>query len=60
MTIAARSLLPAGGAGAPILDVRGLSTHFFTTDGEVRAVRDVSFQLYPGETLGIVGESGCG
>ena len=53
-------LRPAIAGGAPILEVRGLSTHFFTDDGEVRAVRDVSFELYPGETLGIVGESGCG
>ncbi len=44
----------------PILDVRNLSTHFFTDDGEVKAVRDVSFHVAPGETLGIVGESGCG
>ena len=44
----------------PVLDVRHLSTSFFTDDGEVKAVRDVSFQLYEGETLGIVGESGCG
>ena len=44
----------------PVLDVKHLSTSFFTDDGEVKAVRDVSFQLYPGETLGIVGESGCG
>jgi oligopeptide/dipeptide ABC transporter ATP-binding protein len=45
---------------APILEVRNLSTHFFTDDGEVKAVRDVSFSVAPGETLGIVGESGCG
>jgi oligopeptide/dipeptide ABC transporter ATP-binding protein len=44
----------------PILDVRNLSTHFFTDDGEVKAVRGVSFHVQPGETLGIVGESGCG
>ena len=44
----------------PILDVRNLSTHFFTDDGEVKAVREVSFNVAPGETLGIVGESGCG
>ena len=44
----------------PVLDIRNLSTSFFTDDGEVKAVRDVSFQLYDGETLGIVGESGCG
>jgi oligopeptide/dipeptide ABC transporter ATP-binding protein len=44
----------------PILDVRHLATSFFTDDGEVKAVRDVSFSVAPGETLGIVGESGCG
>ena len=44
----------------PILEVRNLSTHFFTDDGEVKAVRGVNFSVAPGETLGIVGESGCG
>jgi oligopeptide/dipeptide ABC transporter ATP-binding protein len=48
------------GSGLPILQVRGLSTSFFTDDGEVKAVRDVSFDLREGETLGVVGESGCG
>ena len=44
----------------PVLEVRNLSTHFFTDDGEVKAVRHVNFTVAPGETLGIVGESGCG
>jgi oligopeptide/dipeptide ABC transporter ATP-binding protein len=44
----------------PVLEVRDLSTHFFTDDGEVKAVRGVSFNVLPGETVGIVGESGCG
>lgn len=43
-----------------ILDVCGIKLHYFTTKGVVRALDDVSFHLYKGETLGVVGESGCG
>src|SRR4249920_2440393 len=44
----------------PILDIADLKTWFFTRDGIVRAVDGVSFHVMPGETLAIVGESGCG
>jgi oligopeptide transport system ATP-binding protein len=43
-----------------LLDVQHLRTHFFTRTGVVKAVEDVSLYLDEGETLGIVGESGCG
>ena len=43
-----------------LLEVRNLSTHFFTRDGVVHAVDDVTFDVDYGETLGLVGESGCG
>jgi peptide/nickel transport system ATP-binding protein len=45
---------------SPLLQVEGLTTTFFTDEGVVRAVDDVSFSVASGETLGIVGESGCG
>ena len=47
-------------AGERILEVDGLQTYFFTREGIVKAVDDVSIQLDKGETLGVVGESGCG
>jgi len=44
----------------PLLELANLSTSFFSDKGEIRAVEDVSFSIQPGETLALVGESGCG
>ncbi|MDR1263013.1 MAG: ABC transporter ATP-binding protein [Oscillospiraceae bacterium] len=46
--------------GKRLLDVRGLKTYFHGDSGAVKAVDDVSFYVDEGETLGLVGESGCG
>jgi peptide/nickel transport system ATP-binding protein len=54
----APGLPPTG--GTPILQVRDLQTYFFADEGTVKAVDGASFEVYPGRTLGIVGESGCG
>jgi oligopeptide/dipeptide ABC transporter ATP-binding protein len=43
-----------------LLELRDLKTYFFTSDGVAKAVDGVSYQLHRGETLGVVGESGCG
>jgi len=43
-----------------LLEVKNLKTFFFTEEGVVKAVNDVSFEVGEGETLGLVGESGCG
>jgi len=44
----------------PIIQVKHLKTYFKTDEGLAKAVDDISFDVFPGETLGIVGESGCG
>jgi len=45
---------------APLLEVRNLRTFFYTMDGVVKAVDGISYDLQGGETMGLVGESGCG
>ena len=43
-----------------VLDVQNLKVYYETPGGDVKAVNDVSFKIYPGEIVGMVGESGCG
>src|SRR5579864_6432160 len=47
-------------AADSLLQIEDLRTHFFTHDGVVKAVDGVTLHIRPGETLGLVGESGCG
>jgi peptide/nickel transport system ATP-binding protein/oligopeptide transport system ATP-binding protein len=44
----------------PLLEIKDLRTCFHTLDGVLKAVDGIDFDVYPGETLGLVGESGCG
>jgi peptide/nickel transport system ATP-binding protein len=52
--------VPGTAPAHAVLEVDNLQTHFFTEDGVVRAVDGVSYSVRSGETLGVVGESGCG
>src|SRR5258708_17536863 len=52
--------MPEDASAAPLLDIRGLKTHFGTDDGIVQAVDGVDIVIHRGETVGVVGESGCG
>src|SRR5262249_49271682 len=50
----------AGEHAGSVIEIKGLQTYLFTRSGVVKAVDDVSFSLRRGETLAVVGESGCG
>jgi len=63
MTAATATKAPPSSNGTKddlMLDIQGLKTHFYTEDGVVKAVDGVDLYVKRGETLGIVGESGCG
>jgi oligopeptide/dipeptide ABC transporter ATP-binding protein len=51
---------PTRMATEPLLSVRDLKVHFFMDEGVVKAVDGISFDVFPGQVFGIVGESGCG
>ncbi len=54
---AAAAVVPAG---QPLLEIDALNVAFDTPRGQLRPVRDVSYSIFPGQTLAVVGESGCG
>ncbi len=58
--VAAEATGIAGAVGNVVLDVRNLRTYFFTYEGVVKALDGVTFNVRRGETVGLVGETGCG
>ncbi|MEM7129044.1 MAG: ABC transporter ATP-binding protein [Chloroflexota bacterium] len=52
--------ISVNGSVAPLLEVNNLKTHFFVDEGVLHAVDGVDFSINPEETLGLIGESGCG
>src|SRR5579863_3799744 len=59
-TRSATNATPGAVGGAPILEIQDLRTYFFSRDGVAKAVDGVSYSVNRSETLGVVGESGCG
>ena len=59
-TTEGREMDPPPASDGPVVKVSNLSVRFDLPNGRVHAVEDVSFDLHPGETLALVGESGCG
>ena len=57
---APRNLTATPEKGEVLLEIRGLSTQFETREGRLRAVDNLSLKLRRGQTMGLVGESGCG
>src|SRR6201993_4709901 len=59
-TSAAYAVTKAGERAGAVLEISGLRTYLFTRSGVVKGVDDISFSVRRGETLAVVGESGCG
>ena len=57
---ATMSMRPSFTSGTPVLRIEGLKTRYYENERVTKAVDGIDIELYPGEILGIVGESGCG